>query len=91
MAYRPLKFFTFLGSIPSVFGLLLWLRWLILYFQDPTRALAPSLIISAVLILIGFQLYMFGLLADLLTVNRKLLEDIQLRQRRADLESHNKG
>lgn len=91
MAYRPLKFFTFLGSIPSVFGLLLWLRWLILYFQDPTRARAPSLIISAVLILIGFQLYMFGLLADLLTVNRKLLEDIQLRQRRADLESHNKG
>lgn len=89
MAYRPLKFFTFLGSIPSVFGLLLWLRWLILYFQDPTRARAPSLIISAVLILIGFQLYMFGLLADLLTVNRKLLEDIQLRQRRADLESHN--
>lgn len=91
MAYRPLKFFTFLGSIPSIFGLLLWLRWLILYFQDPTRARAPSLIISAVLILIGFQLYMFGLLADLLTVNRKLLEDIQLRQRRADLESHNKG
>lgn len=91
MAYRPLKFFTFLGSIPSVFGLLLWLRWLILYFQDPTRARAPSLIISAVLILIGFQLYMFGLLADLLTVNRKLLEDIQLRQRRADLESDNKG
>ncbi len=91
MAYRPLKFFTFLGSIPSVLGLLLWLRWLILYFQDPTRARAPSLIISAVLILIGFQLYMFGLLADLLTVNRKLLEDIQLRQRRADLESHNKG
>lgn len=91
MAYRPLKFFTFLGSIPSVFGLLLWIRWLILYFQDPTRARAPSLIISAVLILIGFQLYMFGLLADLLTVNRKLLEDIQLRQRRADLESHNKG
>ncbi|UJB70220.1 glycosyltransferase family 2 protein [Acaryochloris sp. 'Moss Beach'] len=91
MAYRPLKFFTFLGSIPSFFGLLLWLRWLVLYFQDPTRARAPSLIISAVLILIGFQLYMFGLLADLLTVNRKLLEDIQLRQRRADLESHNKG
>jgi hypothetical protein len=38
--------------------------------------------------LIGFQLWMFGLVADLLGVNRRILEDIQLRQRRAELDSN---
>jgi hypothetical protein len=46
----------------------------------------PSLVLAAILILIGFQLWMFGLVADLLAVNRKMMEDIQLRLRRAEIE-----
>jgi glycosyltransferase involved in cell wall biosynthesis len=87
MTYRPLKFFTILGSVPFGIGMLLWFRWLILFLQDPTRARAPSLIFAAIAILIGFQLWMLGLLADILSVNRKLLEDIQLRLRRAEIGS----
>jgi hypothetical protein len=30
---------------------------------------------------------MFGLIADLMSVNRKMLEDIQLRLRRAEVEA----
>ncbi len=47
--------------------------------DDPTRARVPSLILAAILILIGVQLWIFGVVADVIAVNRKLLEDIQLR------------
>ena len=90
MLYKPLRFFTFLGTIPVAFGGLLGLRWLLLFLLvDPTRSRAPSLILAAVLILIGFQLWMFGLVADLMAANRQLLEETRLRLRRIDVEGKN--
>lgn len=90
MAYRPLQFFTLLGSLPFGLGFLLCLRWLLLYLgifgASPEKPRVPSLVLAAILILIGFQLWMLGLVADLLAVNRKLLEDIQLRLRRAEVD-----
>ncbi|ASC69380.1 Undecaprenyl-phosphate mannosyltransferase [Halomicronema hongdechloris C2206] len=88
VTYRPLQFFTILGAIPFSAGFLLGLRWLYFFLivgSDRTRV--PSLILTAILILIGVQLWVFGLVADLLSVNRKLLEDIQLRLRRNDIET----
>ncbi|HIK16494.1 MAG TPA: glycosyltransferase family 2 protein [Leptolyngbyaceae cyanobacterium M33_DOE_097] len=87
MAYKPLKFFFMLGSLPFTVGTLLGVRWLIFFFlEGTTRARVPSLVLAAILILIGFQLWMFGLVADLMAVNRKILEDIQLRLRRAEID-----
>jgi cell division protein FtsB len=48
------------------------------------RARVPSLILAAILILIGVQLWIFGVVADLIAVNRKLLEDIQVRVKRLE-------
>jgi glycosyltransferase involved in cell wall biosynthesis len=91
MLYRPLRFFALLGSIPLSIGTLLGLRWLILFFfVDPTRSRAPSLILAAILILIGFQLWMFGLVADLMAANRRLMEETRLRLRRIELDDHPK-
>ncbi|MGK7874608.1 MAG: glycosyltransferase family 2 protein [Xenococcaceae cyanobacterium] len=87
MTYQPLRFFTLLGSVPFILGFLLCVRWLILFFDDTSRARAPSLILAAILILIGFQLWIFGLVADLMAVNRKILEDIQLRLRRSEVDA----
>jgi len=89
MTYQPLQFFIVLGTVPFGLGLILCVRWLVVF--DPDRSRAPSLIVAAILILIGFQLWMFGLIADLMAVNRKLLEDIQLRRRRADIEEYRKN
>ncbi|WP_088890300.1 glycosyltransferase family 2 protein [Leptolyngbya ohadii] len=90
MLYKPLRFFLLLGTVPFGLGLLLGLRWLLLFWLvDPTRSRAPSLILAAVLILIGFQLWMFGLVADLLAANRRLMEETRLRLRRLDLERTN--
>ncbi len=88
MVYRPLRFFAIMGGLPFGMGLFLCLRWMLLFFfGDPSRARAPSLILAAILILIGVQLWILGLIADLLAVNRKLLEDIQLRLRRQEVEA----
>nr|RNJ67638.1 MAG: glycosyltransferase family 2 protein [Leptolyngbya sp. IPPAS B-1204] len=89
MLYKPLRFFTWLGAVPFGLGTLLGIRWLLLFFLvDPTRSRAPSLILAAILILIGFQLWMFGLIADLMAANRRLLEENRLRLRRIEFEQN---
>lgn len=87
MAYKPLRFFLLLGTLPFSAGFLLGVRWLILYLSGTPRTHVPSLILASLLILIGVQLWVFGLVADLLGVNRKMLEDIQLRMRRVEFDS----
>jgi glycosyltransferase involved in cell wall biosynthesis len=86
IVYKPLRFFTWLGSVPFALGALLMLRWIGLYFveEDVTRTHVPSLIAAAVLVLIGVQIWALGFIADLIAVNRRLLEDIQLRVRRSE-------
>lgn len=90
MAYKPLRFFLLLGSIPFFLGTLLSIRWLVLFFLGTPKSHVPSLILAAILIIIGFQLWMFGLIADLMAVNRKLLEDVQLRLRRMEMDAQKK-
>ncbi len=89
MVYRPLKFFTILGTIPFSLGFIIGLRWLLLFwfFLEPGRTHVPSLILAAILMLAGFQIYVLGLVAHLLSVNRTLLEEARLRLRQAELKS----
>ncbi|MDY6802261.1 MAG: glycosyltransferase family 2 protein [Cyanobacteriota bacterium] len=84
MLYKPLRFFFLLGSIPFGAGTILGIRWLVYFFMGSERTRIPSLILAAIAILIGFQLWMFGLVADLMAANRKLLEEIQRRSRSND-------
>ena len=87
MIYQPLRFFLMIGSIPFALGFILGVRWLVLFFSGTPKAHVPSLILVEMLILIGFQLWMFGLVADLMAANRKLMEELQLRLRRLDVDS----
>jgi glycosyltransferase involved in cell wall biosynthesis len=87
ITYRPLQFFLFLGSIPFSLGFALGIRWLVLFLSGTPRAHVPSLILAAILLLVGFQLWVFGLVADLMAVNRKMLEDIQLRLRQTEFDA----
>ncbi len=86
MTYKPLRFFLILGSIPFSIGFLLGVRWLIFFLGGSERTRIPSLILASILMLMGFQLWILGLVADIMAVNRKLLEEIQLRLRRAELD-----
>lgn len=90
VTYRPLRFFVTIGSAPILVGILLCFRWLLLYLGGTPKSHVPSLILAAILILVGFQLWIFGLIADLMTVNRKLLENIQLKLRQMELHPNNR-
>jgi glycosyltransferase involved in cell wall biosynthesis len=80
--YRPLRFFAIAGTVPAFFGFLLCLRYLILLIEGTTRSHAPSLILAAILIIIGVQLLMFGFIADLIATNRRILEELQYEVRK---------
>ena len=86
ITFKPLRFFLWLGAFPFAFGFLLGVRWLVLFAEDPTRARTPSLILAAILILIGVQMWGLGIVADLIAVNRKLLEEIQQRVKRIEYQ-----
>ena len=47
--------------------------------------MVQSLILAAALLIIGFQLLIVGLVADLISANRRLLEDMLLRVKRIEL------
>jgi len=80
MTYRPLVFFVVPGSIAFLLGTLLGLRFLYFFFVTQTSSgHIQSLILTAVLLILGGLLIIFGLIADLISSNRKLIEDVEYR------------
>ena len=86
MMYKPLKFFSAIGSIIFTIGFLIGLRFLYFVFTGTGTGHTQSLILAAILILMGVQIIVIGLQADIIAANRKLLEDIQYRVRKMDSE-----
>ena len=82
--YRPFRFFAIIGGILLSVGLLLLLRFLYFYLIGTGNGHIQSLIIASILVIVGFQTCIFGILADLLGINRKLLEDIQVRTKKLE-------
>ncbi len=83
--YRPLRVFTAIGGVLLAGGLALGLRFLYFYFQGQGAGHVQSLILAAILSIIGFQVCLIGLVADLIQMNRKMLEEVVYRVRRLEL------
>jgi hypothetical protein len=81
------RVFTALGALFILAGLVPGVRFLYFYFAERNQAAGqhPSLILSAVLLIVGFQILLIGLLADLIGFNRKILEEVLYRMRRLEL------
>jgi hypothetical protein len=62
-------------------------RYLFFFFQGQTEGHIQSLILSAIMLTVGFQMIMMGISAELISVNRQLLEDIQLRIKKNKFDS----
>ena len=75
--YRPFLFFGAIGMTLFGIGLLIGIRFLYFYFNSEGQGHIQSLILSAVLLGMGFQTCLVAFLADLLSANRKLLEDVR--------------
>lgn len=83
--YRPLRVFAILGALSLLAGMTLGGRFLYFYVMGEGNGHVQSLILTAVLLIVGFQIVLIGLLADLVGFNRKILEEVLLRVRRLEL------
>ncbi|MEQ1896962.1 MAG: glycosyltransferase family 2 protein [Vicinamibacterales bacterium] len=82
--YQPLRVFSSIGLLLLVAGTIPGLRFVYFYFFGDPVGHIQSLILAAILIIIGFQTLMIGLMADLLAANRRILEEALYRLRRND-------
>ncbi len=86
IVYRPFRFFAFFASLSGLFGLILVFRFLYYYMIGNGNGHIQSLIFAAVLLISSVQLFIVAVIGDLISINRKLLEDIQIRMRKMELK-----
>ncbi|MEK6561154.1 MAG: glycosyltransferase family 2 protein [Nitrospirota bacterium] len=84
--YRPLMFFFTIGIIVFTAGLILAARYLFYFFIGEGDGHIQSLILAAILMMLGFQTIVIGLISDLIAANRRLSEEAVYRLRKMDKE-----
>ena len=76
VTYKPLRTFFYASLVPTIIGLAICLRFLYYFFTERTSGHIQSLVLAAILLLIGFHLFTLGIVADLSSANRKLIHEI---------------
>lgn len=84
MMYKPLYCFTWIAGVFGVLGAGIGIRFLVYYIGGNGAGHIQSLILASMLIIIAVLCGVIGLLADVISANRKLLEEIQFELRRMD-------
>jgi glycosyltransferase involved in cell wall biosynthesis len=82
--YRPIRVFWTLGVLFIVLGLIPGLRFLYFYFFVDKVGHIQSLILSAILIIVGVQTLLIGIVADLISFNRQMAEETVYRLRKLE-------
>lgn len=83
--YQPLRLFSGVGTLLFTAGLFLGVRYLYLVALGQGKGHVQSVMLAGVLVILGFQAAMLGLLADLIGANRKLLQEALYRVRRLEM------
>lgn len=83
-SHEPLKVFSYIGGLIFAAGFLVSLRFLYFYINGTGYGHLQSLILSAVLMIVGFQIILIGLVADLIAGSRKLIEELVYRVRKLE-------
>lgn len=74
ITYRPFSFFAFTGLLFFIPGFALGMRFVLAFLQGTGQGKVQSLILASLLMLIGVLLFMIAIVAELIAVNRRLLE-----------------
>jgi glycosyltransferase involved in cell wall biosynthesis len=91
--YEPLKVFFYIGGVLMLIGVFGWVR--LLYFWafeenmvwiDTFTGHMPTVIFSVLALVVGLQIWLIGLVADLIASSRRLIEDTLYRVKRMELE-----
>jgi glycosyltransferase involved in cell wall biosynthesis len=77
IVYRPFRFFAAIGSTSIFLGFLFGVRFIYYYLLGNGSGHVQSLILCSILSIVGFQIIMTAFIVDLISVNRRLIEEIQ--------------
>jgi glycosyltransferase involved in cell wall biosynthesis len=89
--YRPLTVFSMIGAIFILAGLAFGGRFLYYYLIGQGTGHLQSVVLAAILLIVGFQVWLIGLVADLIGFNRKILEDLLYRVRFLEVDRNEKS
>ena len=74
--YKPLRTFFYFSLVPGLIGLAICLRFLYFFVIKASGAgHVQSLILAAMLLIVAFLLLSLGILGDLISANRRLIQD----------------
>jgi hypothetical protein len=82
LMYEPLRIFAILSMLPGLAGVVLLLRYLYFFLIGEGSGHVQSVIAGSALGILAFQVFLLGLLADLIARNRRLMEDTLYHTRR---------
>jgi glycosyltransferase involved in cell wall biosynthesis len=77
IVYRPFRFFCSIGALLFGAGILIGMRFMWFYFTGHGAGHVQSLILAGILAGMGFQTLLIAVIADLLSVNRTMMEDVR--------------
>jgi len=84
--YKPLRVFLYVSLLLSVAGMLPVVRFFYYYLIEDTGGHIQSLILGTTLLLFGFGVLVVGVIADLISSNRQLLEMTLERVKKIEFE-----
>jgi len=83
--FNPFRFFITSGAFFIMLGSLIGARFLFYYLMGQGQGKVQSIILAAVSFIIGFQMLVVALIADLISANRILIEETLLRVKKIEL------
>lgn len=86
-SYRPIRVFTVTGFVLVLLGIVPGIRFLYFYLSGDRIGHVQSLILAAILTIVGFQVILFGFVADAINRSRRMLEEVVVRVRTLELDS----
>jgi len=89
--YEPLKMFAYLGGLIFTLGIIISMRFLYFYITGNGGGHVQSLIYAAVFFIIGFQVMVMGLIADLIGANRRLIENALYKIKKIEFDQIRNG
>ena len=86
VVYKPLRFFALASLLPFFISFGLFSRFILFYLFVSNAGKIQSLIVAGVMFLFGILLVAIGLLSDIISINRRLLEDLRFEAQLRKLE-----
>jgi glycosyltransferase involved in cell wall biosynthesis len=85
--YRPLRVFSAFSILIISGGIILGIRYFYFLLLGQGGGHIQSVILAAVLLIVGFQVFLIGIVADLIGFNRRIMEEVLYRVRKSEMEA----